>query len=69
MANTLGGKPMKYTGSKQPKPGEIDPKTGHRLYPYLPSAKLVEAVNLAIALERPLLLKGEPGCGKMGQKT
>ena len=25
---------------------------------------LVEAVNLAIRLERPLLLKGEPGCGK-----
>lgn len=34
------------------------------MYPYLPSEKLVEAVNLAIALERPLLLKGEPGCGK-----
>ena len=64
MANTLGIKPMQYTGSKQPKLGEIDPKTGQRLYSYLPSEKLVEAVNLAIALERPLLLKGEPGCGK-----
>jgi MoxR-like ATPase len=32
--------------------------------PYLPSPELVEAVNLAIYLERPLLLKGEPGCGK-----
>jgi MoxR-like ATPase len=32
--------------------------------PYLPSHDLVEAVNLAIYLERPLLLKGEPGCGK-----
>lgn len=64
MANTLENKPMRYTGSKQPKPGEIDPKTGQRLYPYLPGEKLVEAVNLAIALERPLLLKGEPGCGK-----
>lgn len=32
--------------------------------PYLPSRELVEAVNLAIYLERPLLLKGEPGCGK-----
>jgi MoxR-like ATPase len=34
------------------------------LYPYLPNPELVEAVNLAIYLERPLLLKGEPGCGK-----
>ncbi len=34
------------------------------MYPYLPSEELVEAVNLAIFLERPLLIKGEPGCGK-----
>lgn len=33
-------------------------------YPYLPSKDLKEAVNLAIKLERPLLLEGEPGCGK-----
>ncbi|MBD2773523.1 AAA family ATPase [Iningainema tapete] len=33
--------------------------------PYLPSPELINAVNLAIFLEkRPLLLKGEPGCGK-----
>jgi MoxR-like ATPase len=33
--------------------------------PYLPSEKLINAVNLAIFLKkRPLLLKGEPGCGK-----
>jgi MoxR-like ATPase len=32
--------------------------------PYLPSEELVEAVNLAIALGRPLLLQGDPGCGK-----
>lgn len=31
---------------------------------YLPDQKLVEAVDLAIALGRPLLLQGEPGCGK-----
>jgi MoxR-like ATPase len=37
----------------------------HGLSPYLPSKELVNAVNLAIFLEkRPLLLKGEPGCGK-----
>lgn len=32
--------------------------------PYLPDTKLVEVVNLAVALGRPLLLQGEPGCGK-----
>lgn len=31
---------------------------------YKPSAELVAAVNLALFLERPLLLMGEPGCGK-----
>jgi MoxR-like ATPase len=31
---------------------------------YIVSAPLVEAVNCAIALERPLLIKGEPGTGK-----
>jgi MoxR-like ATPase len=31
---------------------------------YIASGPLVDAVNCAIALERPLLLKGEPGTGK-----
>ncbi|ESZ04288.1 MoxR family ATPase [Mesorhizobium sp. M1060] len=31
---------------------------------YQPSADLVRVTDLAIALERPLLLQGEPGCGK-----
>jgi MoxR-like ATPase len=31
---------------------------------YIVSRALVEAVNCAIALERPLLIKGEPGTGK-----
>lgn len=34
------------------------------LAPYIPAADLVRAVNHAIILRRPLLLKGEPGCGK-----
>lgn len=55
---------LRYTGSKQPAVGEQDPVTGRRLAPYLADEALVEAVNLAIYLERPLLLKGEPGCGK-----
>jgi len=31
---------------------------------YQPDESLIQAVNLAIALGRPLLLQGEPGCGK-----
>lgn len=41
--------------------------TGHEAVPnvpYVASAELVEAVNLALFLKRPLLLRGEPGCGK-----
>ncbi|MGB0386887.1 MAG: AAA family ATPase [Ardenticatenaceae bacterium] len=54
---------LTYTGQKQPTLGERD-ENGQLLYPYLPSPGLVEAVNLAIFLQRPLLIKGEPGCGK-----
>ena len=32
--------------------------------PYIASPTLVEAVNAALYLRRPLLLEGEPGCGK-----
>ena len=34
------------------------------LHPYLPDADLIEAVNIAILLERPLLVMGDAGCGK-----
>lgn len=32
--------------------------------PYVARKELVEAVNMAAALGRPLLLQGDPGCGK-----
>lgn len=35
-----------------------------RIDPYIPESDLVKAVNLAILLKRPLLLMGQPGCGK-----
>lgn len=53
----------RYTGKVHP-PVDYRDDNGQRIYPYLPSDELVEAVNLAIALQRPLLLQGEPGCGK-----
>ena len=39
--------------------GDVDGK-----YPYLADERLAKVVNMAIHLERPLLLKGPPGCGK-----
>ncbi|MEH2459171.1 AAA family ATPase [Nostoc sp.] len=62
--NLLSNHISEYTGLIQPQPGQCDPQTGQLLYPYLPDPELVEAVSLAICLQRPLLLKGEPGCGK-----
>ncbi|MCB0707396.1 MAG: MoxR family ATPase [Saprospiraceae bacterium] len=51
----------RYTGTGLLQAREFQ---GETLAPYLPSPELLEAVNLAIHLNRPLLLKGEPGCGK-----
>lgn len=48
----------------EPVPQENPPQKNILREPYLPDPKLVEAVNLAIALGRPLLLQGDPGCGK-----
>ncbi|MDC0833805.1 MoxR family ATPase [Geitlerinema sp. CS-897] len=61
-------KNIEFTGQfkYQPKPRERNPDRNEELYPYLAEASegLIEAVNLAIKLKRPLLLEGEPGCGK-----
>ncbi len=51
-----------YTGKGLKASVEISEK--ETLEPYLPDPSLVEAVKYAKALGRPLLLKGEPGCGK-----
>jgi MoxR-like ATPase len=54
MAKTTVIYPERYTGEG----AQTTP-------PYHPSEKLRDAVNLAIYLQkRPLLLQGEPGCGK-----
>jgi MoxR-like ATPase len=52
---------LEYTGQAYHKKQQIE---GQYRIPYLPHPESIEAVNLAIYLERPLLLKGEPGCGK-----
>jgi MoxR-like ATPase len=58
-----------YDDSRRKEPKYQPPIKGERIngrdyYPYFPTEELQEAVNLAIALGRPLLLDGEPGCGK-----
>src|SRR5437016_5912062 len=63
MDHVLTRDQLKYTGKVHPNLGEKD-TYGQPLYGYLPDAALIEAVNLAIYLKRPLLIKGEPGCGK-----
>ena len=57
---------MQYTGDKLKKTVQIERKNEpvERIDPYFPDEDLVKAVELAMILERPLLLKGEPGCGK-----
>ena len=63
MDEALRLQPLEYTGKRQSPPRDREAK-GQPSPPYLPSPELVEAVNLAIYLKRPLLLKGKPGCGK-----
>jgi MoxR-like ATPase len=57
-----------YSFSKEanynlPRKERIDHR-GYCYESYIASDRLVDAVNLAIELQRPLLLEGEPGCGK-----
>mgnify|MGYP001796348789 FL=1 len=52
------------TGLAAPVPIRRSATQTETLHPYLAGPELVKAVNLAILLERPLLLMGEPGCGK-----
>jgi MoxR-like ATPase len=53
---------MLYSGEKLTQ--SVTLPDGSTLPPYLPDADLIQAVNLALVLQRPLLVMGEPGCGK-----
>ena len=65
---------LKYEGEKLLKKVEIehiitleDASTKvvkETLFPYIADPELIKSINLAILLQRPLLLMGEPGCGK-----
>jgi MoxR-like ATPase len=45
-------------------PGGRHPDAPHTPEPYVAADELTTAVNLAIYLQRPLLLEGDAGCGK-----
>src|SRR5438270_6252499 len=63
MDEVLASTQLSYTGKIQSGPAAFG--TSHQsLSPYLPDDDLIEVVNLTIYLQRPLLIKGEPGCGK-----
>jgi MoxR-like ATPase len=47
-----------------PPPAQISPDEHPKRERYRASAKLRDAVNAALYLRRPLLVEGEPGCGK-----
>jgi MoxR-like ATPase len=55
-----------YTGNRKSKAAhkrfKLQPSEGPPIYEAPPD--LIEVVNMAIQLGRPLLLEGEPGCGK-----
>ncbi len=53
---------MLYEGIKLRQPYKVNGKV--KVPAYIPSDELKDAVNLAIMLEKPLLIMGEPGCGK-----
>ncbi|GIJ57499.1 AAA family ATPase [Virgisporangium aurantiacum] len=56
-----------YTGVVRASTASMPPSPSARLADpaaYLPAPDLVDAVNVALLLGQPLLLTGEPGCGK-----
>ena len=61
MSNT---KRYTFTGDSSNHPPDSHLDSPREAEPYLADPELIEAVNLAIYLRRPLLLEGEAGCGK-----
>jgi MoxR-like ATPase len=55
---------IRFVGDGQPHADTICPDSWTLPEPYVAPPSLVEAVNVALYLRRPLLLEGDPGCGK-----
>ncbi len=55
---------LEFTGNLEKRPKEPHRDSPSTPEPYIVDPELQKAVNLAIYLRRPLLLEGDPGCGK-----
>jgi MoxR-like ATPase len=53
-----------FRGDINYRPQNPHPDSPQKVEPYIADSELIQAVNLAIYLRRPLLLEGEAGCGK-----
>ena len=53
-----------FQGDINYRPQNPHPDSPQKVEPYIANSELIQAVNLAIYLRRPLLLEGEAGCGK-----
>jgi MoxR-like ATPase len=53
-----------FYGDPARRPADAHAQSPAKAEPYIASEELINAVNLAIYLDRPLLLEGEAGCGK-----
>jgi MoxR-like ATPase len=54
----------RFYGDQSRRPSSPHPDSPDEPEHYIASPELIEAVNLALYLRRPLLLEGEAGCGK-----
>ena len=57
-------KHYRFQGDPKKRPQEVYPDAWNKQEPYVAEPELVQAVNLAIHLGRPLLIEGEAGCDK-----
>jgi MoxR-like ATPase len=61
-------KRVEYTGNPEKRPADAKPWPLRRYQPdprnYIPGQRLVHAVQVAMTLDRPLILTGDPGTGK-----
>ncbi len=53
-----------FQGNPEHRPQNPHSDSPQKLEMYIAASELIQAVNLAIYLRRPLLLEGEAGCGK-----
>jgi len=57
-------RPYVFRSDPKARPKKPHPDSPQKPEPYVADRELIDAVNLAIFLKRPLLLEGEAGCGK-----